>query len=31
VTPAPRQRLTLLDAARGIAIILMVLNHTSRD
>jgi uncharacterized membrane protein len=31
MAPPPRPRLTFLDAARGIAIILMVLNHTSRD
>src|SRR5206468_3329359 len=27
----PRVRLTFLDALRGVALILMVLNHTSRD
>jgi uncharacterized membrane protein len=31
MSPSPRPRLTFLDAARGIAVILMVLNHTSRD
>src|SRR6266571_2070593 len=28
--PAPRERLVFLDALRGFALILMVLNHTSR-
>src|SRR5438552_12954839 len=27
----PRVRLTFLDALRGVALILMVLNHTARD
>ena len=31
MSPAARPRLTFLDAVRGIAIVLMVLNHTSRD
>ena len=31
MSPSPRPRLTFLDAARGVAVILMVLNHTSRD